>query len=274
MICERVFCAMTDLAFSPAAYLCALLSTLLVIGVPCVLGLLVSRRHKGAGHAIVIGIFCFVIGAYLLEQIFHTLVFGVFGQALQANPLLYAVYGGLTAGVFEESARVFGLRSLCRKDAAPAIGFGYGIGHGGFEAILLTGMGLVNNLVIMTTVAFGGPDNLLAGYEGDDLTRARQQLAEMAALPATSWLAAGIERCAALAVQIALSMLIWMVVTRRLPRWGWALAVLLHAIVNLPAGFYQAGLLPMWPAEGLIVLLAAAVAVLVFLIYRRRARQG
>ena len=238
---------MTTTVFSAASYLCALFSMLVVLGVPCVLGTLVCRRHKGAGHAIVIGIFCFIIGAYLLEQIFHSLVFGLFGEALRANPLLYAVYGGLAAGVFEETARLLGLRSLCKKDAAPAIGFAYGIGHGGFEAILITGMGLVNNLIVMTMVNAGRADSLLAGYEGDTLAQAQQQLAEMAALPATDWLAAGFERCAAIVLHLSLSMLIWMVVTRRLPRWGYPLSIALHAVANLPAGFYQTGALPLWP---------------------------
>ena len=114
---------MTTTVFSAASYLCALFSMLVVLGVPCVLGTLVCRRHKGAGHAIVIGIFCFIIGAYLLEQIFHSLVFGLFGEALRANPLLYAVYGGLAAGVFEETARLLGLRSLCKKAGVPCQNF-------------------------------------------------------------------------------------------------------------------------------------------------------
>lgn len=260
---------MTNTVFSAASYLCALLSAVVAIGAPCVLGALVCRRHKGAGHAIVIGIFCFVIGAYLLEQILHTVVLGLFGEVLRANPLLYAVYGGLAAGLFEETARLLGLRSLCKKDAAPAIGFAYGVGHGGFEAILLTGMRLVNNLIVMTMVNAGRTDSLLSGYEGDTLAQAQQQLAEMAALPATDWLAAGIERSAAIALHLALSMLIWMVVTRRLPRWGYPLAIALHAVVNLPAGFYQTGVLPMWPTEALIVLLSAGVAALVWQLYRR-----
>lgn len=237
-------------------------------GVPCVLGTLVCRRHKGAGHAIVIGIFLPIIGAYLLEQIFHSLVFGLFGEALRANPLLYAVYGGLAAGVFEETARLLGLRSLC-KGRRPAIGFAYGIGHGGFEAILITGMGLVNNLIVMTMVNAGRADSLLAGYEGDTLAQAQQQLAEMAALPATDWLAAGFERCAAIVLHLSLSMLIWMVVTRRLPRWGYPLSIALHAVANLPAGFYQTGALPLWPTEALIVLLSAGAAVLVWQLYCR-----
>ena len=260
---------MTTTVFSAASYLCALFSMLVVLGAPCVLGTLVCRRHKGAGHAIVIGIFCFIIGAYLLEQIFHSLVFGLFGEALRANPLLYAVYGGLAAGVFEETARLLGLRSLCKKDAAPAIGFAYGIGHGGFEAILITGMGLVNNLIVMTMVNAGRADSLLAGYEGDTLAQAQQQLAEMAALPATDWLAAGFGRCAAIVLHLSLSMLIWMVVTRRLPRWGYPLSIALHAVANLPAGFYQTGALPLWPTEALIVLLSAGAAVLVWQLYRR-----
>ena len=70
-------------------------------------------------------------------------------------------------------------------------------------------------------------------------------------------------------LHLSLSMLIWMVVTRRLPRWGYPLSIALHAVANLPAGFYQTGALPLWPTEALIVLLSAGAAVLVWQLYRR-----
>lgn len=46
---------------------------------------------------------------------------------------------------------------------------------------------------------------------------------------------------------MALSILVWMAVTRRVPIWYYFAAVLLHAAANIPAALSQLGLLrSMW----------------------------
>ena len=237
------------------SFVFSLLSALLCFGLPAGLGVWVCRRHKGAGHAIMIGAFCFIVGAMVLEQLLHSLVLGAVPN-LRQNPLLYGLYGCLAAGLFEETARLLGLRALCKRDAAPDIGLAYGVGHGG--------MYMINS---------GQGESLVAGYTGDTLTLAQQQLTAMAETPSPVYLAAGLERAYAIALHIALSMLIWMVVTKRLPMWGYGLAILLHALTNLPAALYQTGILTgIWPTELLGVLLTAGVVVLVVRLYRRPAK--
>ena len=66
-------------------------------------------------------------------------------------------------------------------------------------------------------------------------------------------------------------MLIWMVVTRRLPAWGYPLAIVLHAVSNLPAMLYQTGVLTVWPTEFATLVLVVLVALLVRQLYRRSA---
>lgn len=254
------------------SFVFSLLSALLCFGLPAGLGVWVCRRHKGAGHAIMIGAFCFIVGATVLEQLLHSLVLGAVPN-LRQNPLLYGLYGCLAAGLFEETARLLGLRALCKRDAAPDIGLAYGVGHGGIEAVMIAGLGIVNNLIVMYMINSGQGESLVAGYTGDTLTLAQQQLTAMAETPSPVYLAAGLERAYAIALHIALSMLIWMVVTRRLPMWGYGLAILLHALTNLPAALYQTGILTgIWPTELLGVLLTAGVVLLVARLYRRPAK--
>ncbi|MBM6716079.1 YhfC family intramembrane metalloprotease [Gemmiger formicilis] len=248
----------------------AMLSLLVIVGVPVGLGIAVTRKHKGSGYAIMIGAFCYIVGAYVLEQILHSLVFTLYPDIRQNIPV-YCLYGGLAAGLFEETARYLGLRALCKKDKSPAIGFAYGVGHGGIEAILLAGLTMLNNLMVMYAINSGNTESLLTGLEGDQVTAAQQQLAQLAAVPATQWLAAGFERLCAIGLHLALSMLIWMVVTRRLPAWGYPLAIVLHAVSNLPAMLYQTGVLTVWPTEFATLVLVVLVALLVRQLYRRSA---
>ena len=57
---------------------CATLSMLVIFGLPIGLGIAVTRKHKGSGYAIMIGAFCFIVSAYVLEQMLHSLVFTLF----------------------------------------------------------------------------------------------------------------------------------------------------------------------------------------------------
>jgi uncharacterized membrane protein YhfC len=70
--------------------------------------------------------------------------------------------------------------------------------------------------------------------------------------------AGAVERLIAVLIQIALSLLVWRAVERRRPSLL-ALAVMLHAAIDFPAGLVQAGLISTSLAEGLLLILGAAL---------------
>ena len=208
----------------------------------------------------------------MLEQILHALVLSLC-PGLTQNAAAFTLYGCLAAGVFEETARLLGLRSLCKKDPAAATGFAYGVGHGGAEAVLLVGMGLVSNLMVMYMLNSGQGASLVENFTGEELALAQQQLTTLAQTPPLTFLAAGIERAYSLAFHIAMSVLVWMTVVKRLPMWGYAAAIGMHALVNVPAMLYQTGVLGnIWLAEALGVALCAAAVTCVWQLYRRTAQ--
>lgn len=255
-----------------ASFIFECISALIAFGLPVGLGVWICRSHKGAGHAILIGAFCFIVSVSVLEQILHALVLSLC-PGLTQNAAAFTLYGCLAAGVFEETARLLGLRSLCKKDPAAATGFAYGVGHGGAEAVLLVGMGLVSNLMVMYMLNSGQGASLVENFTGEELALAQQQLTTLAQTPPLTFLAAGIERAYSLAFHIAMSMLVWMTVVKRLPMWGYAAAIGMHALVNVPAMLYQTGVLGnIWLAEALGVALCAAAVTCVWQLYRRTAQ--
>ena len=146
-----------------------------------------------------------------------------------------------------------GLSLLCKKDRDLALGVGYGIGHGGVEAALLAGV----NAAVNAAVMLGAP-------------AAPQVTDALGAAGAGAFWAAGVERIAAMALHMALSILVWMAVTRRVPIWYYFAAVLLHAAANIPAVLSQLGLLrSMWCIEGIILAVNAAVCLFVWSVYRK-----
>ena len=81
-------------------------NALLGIAVPVCLALFLVRRYHAKLSTILIGAGTFILFALVLEAIMHQIVLkGAYGSAITGNPLWYALYGGLAAGVFEESGR-------------------------------------------------------------------------------------------------------------------------------------------------------------------------
>lgn len=258
---------MTMLAFPTLSVVFTGISGVIAFALPIVLAVLCCRRSRNALFAVAVGAVCFTLGAIVLESAFHQLVLA-FIPGLTENALLYIVYGCLAAGLFEETARLIGLRFLCKRDASPVTGFSYGVGHGGIEAILLVGVTVLNNFIIMLTVNGGSVDSLLTGATEEQSSLVMAQLEQLAALPSTTFLAAGVERIIAISMHIALSVLIWMVVTKRLPMWGYPLSIALHAVSNIPAAMYQTGMIGLWTSELLTAVLVVCIVFLVRGFYR------
>lgn len=238
--------------FSAASIAGCIFTVLVSIALP-VAALAVLKRKTGRGLlAALVGAGCFIGYALVLEQLLHAAVFSLF-PAITLYPAAYTAYGCLAAGLFEETGRLMGLSLLCKKDRDLALGVGYGIGHGGVEAALLAGV----NAAVNAAVMLGAP-------------AAPQVTDALGAAGAGAFWAAGVERIAAMALHMALSILVWMAVTRRVPIWYYFAAVLLHAAANIPAALSQLGLLrSMWCIEGIILAVNAAVCLFVWSVYRK-----
>lgn len=258
-----------SLAFPTLSMVFTGISAVIAFAVPIVLAVLCCRLSRNALLAISVGAVCFLVGAMLLESLFHQLVFSLVPGIAQ-NVVTYCLYGCLAAGLFEETARLIGLRYLCKKDASPVTGFSYGVGHGGIEAILLVGVSVANNLVVMIMVNGGSLDALLEGATDEQTSTAMAQLEQLAAQPSSVFLAAGIERIIAICLHLALSVLIWMVVTKKLPMWGYPLAIGLHAVSNVAAALYQCGVIGIWTSEVITAAVVVCICLLVRQFYRSR----
>ena len=71
------------------------------------------RRQGGRWRDFFLGAAVFFLFALVLEQGGHSLVLnGPLGQTITGNLLLYALYGGLMAGLFEEVGRLVAFRLL------------------------------------------------------------------------------------------------------------------------------------------------------------------
>ncbi|KWK49916.1 hypothetical protein WT81_29635 [Burkholderia stagnalis] len=212
----------------------------------------------------IVGIAVFALFAMVLQRAFHGVVLGqVTPGGWLTQPLAFVAYGALSAGVFEEIGRYLGMRLLKRRYGASAgdgRGIGNGIGHGGAQA-WFAGVLVWGQWSYLAWLANHGQlDAQLAGLPGDAVLRLHVLLS---ALSVQSIALLLIERGAAFALQVALSVLMWRGV-RAGSRGVLPLAIALHALADVPGMLYQVRMLSgAWVEAIYFVLGAALIGVLV-----------
>ena len=217
-------------------------SAVVSILIPLVL-LLVFRKRSGADIApFFVGCGVFLLFALVLESLVHQAVLGASpaGPVIQGNIWLYALYGGLMAGIFEETGRWLSFRTvLKRRQDNDANALMYGAGHGGVECVMLLGSTMVMNIAVAVMINNGNMEavtDLIAGGGAPNSEEALAQVDQltkqlMESAPAT-FLLGIVERLFAVALHISLSIIVWFSVKEVGRGALYPLAILIHAAVD------------------------------------------
>ncbi|MFM0572199.1 YhfC family intramembrane metalloprotease [Paraburkholderia caledonica] len=262
------------------------LATLLVAALPFVLyrrlrrPLALKPRDAIAGIA-VFALFAMVIERALNDYMLHR---NEATATFLSNPLAFVVYGALAAGICEEVGRFIGMRLLMKRAASASAAaltpqatrtddgtaLTYGLGHGGAEAWLVGVLVQIQWILFAVLENRGELDGYLSNLPTESLMRIHLILASLT--PQTAGIFA-LERVAALIFQIGLSVLMW-----RGLRAGWRgilpLAIVLHALVDVPAALFQAQLVPLAAVDTVYAFGALVVAGLLFRTFRRPGAEG
>ena len=241
------------------------------IAVPVCLAVWLMRKYRARLSTILIGAGTFIVFALVLESIMHQLVLkGPNGPAIMGNTLLFAVYGGLAAGVFEETGRFISMKFLLKKEPSTALpGIAYGIGHGGAEMLIIFGITMISNLVVSALINAGLSGILFAKVPEDATAQLQAQLNQLQTVGAGTLLTGLWERISALVLHLGLSMLVWVAV-RKGGKWLWLFpaAVALHAIVDAGVVMLQKSV-GMVPLELIVSAEAVAVATIGYMVARK-----
>ena len=252
--------------------LCALLG----IVVPVALAWWLVKKKKARLSTILIGAGVFIVFALVLESILHQLVLkGPHGQTILENTWYYALYGGLAAGIFEETGRFLAMKFLLKKEPSTALpAIAYGAGHGGIEMILVFGITMISNIVLSVMINAGSADMLLATAPANAVEQVQGQFEQLQTTAAGSYFLGIWERLSALILQIGLSLMVWTAV-RKGGRWCWLFpaAILLHFLVDACTVVISknAGMVV---TETVIFAMALAVGAIGFLLARKLNRDS
>lgn len=246
----------------------------MVLGVAIPVGLLVfiKKKYGVSLKGFWIGAATMVLAALVLEQLVHALVLGSpAGAAIQGNLWLYALYGGLMAGLFEETGRLVSMRFLMKKghgDWHNALM--YGAGHGGIEVFVILFFGMLNNLIYTVVLMTGSAETLMAPLDASSQAILQQAFDALTTTPAWMFLMASVERLSAVTAQIALSVIVWTAASGKNIRVKfYLLAIFLHFVLDASAAVLSRIGCPILLLE--VIIWAVAIA---FVVIAKRVREA
>ena len=248
-----------------------LLDLILGFAVPVCLAWWMIRKYKVRLSTILIGAATFIVFALVLEALVHRIVLsGERGALIQGKTLYYALYGGLMAGLFEETGRFLSMKFLMKKEPTTVLpGLAYGAGHGGVEMLILFGFSMISNLVMAVMINAGQLETIVAQTPAEAQEQVRTAAVKLAELRAGDLLLGLWERISALILHLSLSVLVWAAV-RKGGKWLWLFpaAILLHAGVDAQAVILSKSA-SMPALEAIIFAESIAIAGIAYMVGRR-----
>jgi uncharacterized membrane protein YhfC len=241
------------------------LNYLLMVAIPIAVAIFIHRQTNAPWRLFFIG-----AATFILAQVFHIPFNWIMLRSnliptdttAWGSLLFYALFLGLSAGVFEESARYLSYRYWTKDARTWSRGLMLGAGHGGIEAILLgllAGINFIGLLIVTRSEA------LLSTFPADQLDAIDEALIMINTTPWYGLILGAVERVFAIITHLALSILVLQVFVRR-SLWWLFLAIGYHAIFNMAAviGIVRWG---PYTTEGM---LAGFALISLFLIFRLR----
>ena len=248
-----------------------ILDLILGFAVPVCLAWWMIKKYKVRLSTILIGAATFIVFALVLEALVHRIVLsGERGALIQGKTLYYALYGGLMAGLFEETGRFLSMKFLMKKEPTTVLpGLAYGAGHGGVEMLIVFGLSMISNLAMVVMINAGQLETIVSQTPAEAQEQVRAAAAKLTELRAGDLLLGLWERISALILHLSLSVLVWAAV-RKGGKWLWLFpaAILLHAGVDAQAVILSKSA-SMPALEAIIFAESVAIAGIAFMVGRR-----
>jgi uncharacterized membrane protein YhfC len=210
-----------------------LLNAILMVAMPIGLGVFLGRRYRVGWRLFLVGAVAF-IGSQIIHLPFNSwfIPLGIerlgLSQATQGFQLvLLSLLYGLTAGIFEETARFLVYRFWLKNARSWREALMIGAGHGGIESIVVGGLAA---FALYQAVAYSGAD-VGALVPAEQLELVQAQLTAYWEAPWYGVLLGGIERAFTLCFHLGASILVLQAFTRKNVVWL-AVAVGWHTLVD------------------------------------------
>lgn len=231
---------------------------------PILAAILYYRKKKYALPSVFTGVLVFIVFQMVLRMpLIQTILPRMaWYQTLSENAVLYAIFLGLTAGLFEETGRFLAFKTILKKNLDHTQAVAYGIGHGGIEAMLLIGFTYINNLIISLMINSGAFEQVIGATL--PAATAAQVKATLVDTDSLMFILPSLERASTFLIQIGLSVLIQFGIKRGKGLAYLIVAILIHTLLDASSVILMNMGLNIWLLEAYVALYAAVAMIFVW----------
>ncbi len=172
-----------------------------------------------------------------LEGLCNSLLFkSSAGGVIQSKTFLFALVGGIQAGLFEEMGRFFAFKCILNKSKdEDSTALMYGAGHGGIEVIVVFVVSMITNLVLSLLINNGMTSVITSSLPAEQLPIMQQQFEKLAGTKAYENYLGVFERFTAILFHIANSVVVWIACKDKKNIFYLFIAVFAHALFDFLA---------------------------------------
>ena len=253
--------------------------TLMVIGtiiflvVPIIIAIIWTIRKKERFSTVAVGALTFLLFAIVLEKpIQNVLVFPVqMGLAehgasrfINARPDLWAFIVGLFPGVFEETGRFVAYKTVLKKRKNKETSISYGIGHGGFEVMLILGLTFITYIsysLMINTGTFKVVIDQVINHAPDQADQFYALAGQLASFSVSDLAVSIVERIVAFLYHVGASILVFYACKEKKYLWLYPLAIVIHTVLDGFMGLSLVNVITLsdWALEAIFGICAALV---------------
>ena len=261
---------MDNLHFPKEVILGALSEGILAVLFPIVLLIIWKLKTKAKLVPFWVGLLVFPVFALLLEGgcAFVITLIDKKTLGLLSEPLPLYIFSAAMAGIFEETGRLVGMKTLMRKYKDKRDAVTYGIGHGGIESILLIGGAAALTLFIALFTNAGMLELFTANYNDELKETFLTSVRTRTENHFSTYMLGFFERISAVILHVSLSVIVFTGVRIKGKLWHFPLAIFLHFAADCTVIFPHVLGTPLWLFELIFFVISVALAVVTAIYYR------
>lgn len=218
---------------SMSVMISCLIACIMTTLVPIIVSIIMLVRKKWNYIPFFVGVLAFFVSQVVLRipllNILVTVSKGFYN--FYTSLIGSIIIGGLTAGLFEETARLVSAKILLKKNSLSfSSGISFGFGHALCEVILLVGLTHFSSLICYFMINSGNFHDLMIS-SGIKEAQYPQLLEQYTSVQAIDYVYGLVERCSSIMFHIMNTLIVFYGVKSKKYRY-YILAILFHTIFN------------------------------------------
>ena len=247
------------------------LGCILFIVIPVIIWIIWIKAKKERISTILIGAATFLLFALIIEKpIQNALIFPTYmglpdhaaARFINARPILWSILVGFFPGLFEETGRFVAFKTVLKKRTNRETSISHGLGHGGFEVILILGLTYIQYVtysLMINSGAFAATCEQIAQLAPDQLDAYLALPDQLTAFTFGTLVINVFERIWAVLYHTGASVMVFYACKDKKKFWLYPLAIIIHTAMDATLGLRMMEIIKIsdWGLEAIVSVVGA-----------------